>query len=233
MNSTGQKVAAAFVKARKGMTTTVTKDAKGNFGRYATLAAVMEAITTEFANNGLALVQEVTVGELGVMVGCAIIHESGETITFEPLGPVPLAQRTAQGIGSAITYARRYQLTAICGLAPDDDDGQEATKGAQNGRAPSNHTAPPPKTQQPPSTPVEEADSDGPTEEELEILSEWSGGIDAQKWAVAEGYCKNEHEARNSFKGVVERQFGGKFTTGNQHQVLLAFLRDQLEKVEA
>jgi len=43
---------------------------------------------------------------------------------------LPVSQRNAQAVGSAITYARRYALAAICGIAPDDDDGQTATNHA-------------------------------------------------------------------------------------------------------
>jgi hypothetical protein len=41
---------------------------------------------------------------------------------------VPAAKQDPQGYGSALTYARRYSLMAACGIAPEDDDGNAASK---------------------------------------------------------------------------------------------------------
>mgnify|MGYP001263543525 CR=1 FL=1 len=126
-------IAAAFVKARAAIGGTVGKDAKGNFGRYATLAAITDAITEPLAKNGLAVIQEAELDETGVTVLTTLLHESGATMQFAPL-TMPLTDRKPQAVGSAITYGRRYALAAVCGLAPDDDDGQaaqDATKPTQ------------------------------------------------------------------------------------------------------
>jgi hypothetical protein len=123
-------IAAAFVKARGAMDATVTKDAKGNYGKYATLAAIVEATAEHLAKHGLAVIQEASLLDSGVMIETWLIHESGATIQFAPL-TMPLAQRTPQAVGSATTYGRRYALAAICGLAPDDDDGQAAEDAAK------------------------------------------------------------------------------------------------------
>lgn len=131
----GKSAAAALVKARAAIGSTVTKDARANYGKYATLAAVMEAITPALAANGLALVQEAELDDAAVTMAATLIHESGETVEFAPL-TMPLgSQRTPQAVGSAMTYGRRYQLTALFGLAPDDDDGEAASKTPQNGRS--------------------------------------------------------------------------------------------------
>lgn len=158
-------ISAAFVKARKEMGATVAKDAKGNYGKYATLAAIVEATTDVLAANGLAIIQEARADEQGLIVDTWLVHESGATMQFASL-PMPLTNRTAQAVGSAITYARRYQLAAVCGLAPDDDDGQAATNAqdarratqqrpALNGTAQPHHAAPRP------TTPASEDDSNG------------------------------------------------------------------------
>jgi hypothetical protein len=141
MIASGKAVAAAWVSARAAIGGTVAKDAKANYGKYATLAAVMDAITPALAANKLAITQEAELDDAAVTVAATVLHESGETIEFMPL-TMPYAQRTAQGVGSAITYARRYQLTAIFGLAPDDDDGQAAQPHTAPVRAAtSQHTA--------------------------------------------------------------------------------------------
>src|SRR5690554_1790545 len=99
----GKAAAAALVKARAAMKATVMRDAKANYGSYATLAAVMEAITPALVENGLALVQEAELGDGCITVGATLLHESGESIEFTPLS-LPLGnQRTPQAAGSAIT----------------------------------------------------------------------------------------------------------------------------------
>lgn len=169
MKVNGKAAAAAFVKARAAIGATVTKDAKANYGRYATLAAVMEAITPALAANGLALVQEAQLMQDSVEMDATLVHESGETIEFVTLA-MPLGnQRTAQAVGSAMSYGRRYQLTALFGLAPDDDDGEAASKTPQNGRstpATSYPTAGAAKTQQRPATqPTAHVDDAPPVDE--------------------------------------------------------------------
>ena len=118
MIASGKAVSAAWVAARAAIGGTVAKDGKANYGKYATLAAVMDAITPALAANKLAIVQEAELNDSAVTVAATLLHESGETIEFVPL-TMPTAQRTAQAVGSAITYARRYQLVGIFGLAPE------------------------------------------------------------------------------------------------------------------
>lgn len=127
-------VASAFVKARGEMNATVTKDKKGNFGDYATLAALVEASAAPLAKHGLAIIQEASIDEGGVTVATWLVHESGSVIEFAPLTML-LTDRKPQAVGSAITYARRYQLASVCGLAPDDDDGQAAQDGETNAKS--------------------------------------------------------------------------------------------------
>jgi hypothetical protein len=55
------------------------------------------------------------------------VHESGEQLSAGILS-VPAAKQDPQGYGSALTYARRYSLMAACGIAPEDDDGNAASK---------------------------------------------------------------------------------------------------------
>lgn len=155
----GKAVASAFVKARATIGATVTKDTKGNYGKYASLAAVMEAITPALSANGLALVQETERDDNGMItVSATILHESGETLEIIPL-TLPVAKPDAQAAGSAITYARRYQLTAAFGIAPDDDDGQAAS--VQPARpakpAPQRNGTPPAAPEPPADNPFEDA----------------------------------------------------------------------------
>jgi hypothetical protein len=61
------------------------------------------------------------------MIETMFIHESGEMLECGILH-VPANKQDAQGYGSALTYARRYSLMAACGIAPEDDDGNVASR---------------------------------------------------------------------------------------------------------
>jgi hypothetical protein len=129
----GTKIATAFVKAQKAFGPAL-KSAinpafhkNGRGGRYADLAACVEAVIDALHNNGIALIQQTSDCADGVIVETVLIHESGEIITSGKLH-VPAAKQDPQGYGSALTYARRYSLMAACGIAPEDDDGNAASR---------------------------------------------------------------------------------------------------------
>ncbi len=94
--------------------------------KYATLSDVWDACRAQLSSAGLAIVQLIEpAGEKAVCVVTMLVHESGEWIRSRVI--VPVSKPDAQGFGSAITYARRYALSAMVGVAPDDDDGNAAT----------------------------------------------------------------------------------------------------------
>lgn len=94
--------------------------------RYATLDSCLSATRPALAKHGLVVVQEASVSARGVTVTTRLLHESGEVLTATPLTAVP-KDYGPQGIGSCITYLRRYSLSALLSIAADeDDDGNEA-----------------------------------------------------------------------------------------------------------
>lgn len=97
--------------------------------RYATLTALREAMRPVFAQHGLSVVQ--AAGESGG-IETTILHASGQWITAAGMTMRP-GKDDPQGIGSLITYARRYGLAAAVGLVADeDDDANAATAGKAN-----------------------------------------------------------------------------------------------------
>lgn len=95
---------------------------------YANLADVSAKVLPLLADHGLSFSAKPTVDESGRFVLHYLLrHTSGETDS----GLYPLANGTPQQVGSAITYARRYALLAVTGVAPDtdDDDGAAAEQG--------------------------------------------------------------------------------------------------------
>ena len=120
-------LAAALAKAQGAMKGAVKDSANPFFkSKYADLASVVEAIRSAFSANGLSYVQTVQSSDLDeVRVETMILHSSGEWISCGVLA-LPVSKNDAQGYGSALTYARRYSLSAAVGVAPEDDDGNAA-----------------------------------------------------------------------------------------------------------
>lgn len=100
--------------------------------KYADLGAVLEAILPALNRAGLSLVQSPSYDGSLVGVTSILLHESGEwmeaTLHMKPVKMDP------QGIGSCITYARRYAALAIAGAAPEDDDGNAASAAQDRGQ---------------------------------------------------------------------------------------------------
>tara|TARA_R110000868_G_scaffold351431_1_gene612692 strand:+ start:320 stop:973 length:654 start_codon:yes stop_codon:yes gene_type:complete len=123
-----KELATALAKAQGAIKGAVKDSANPFFkSKYADLASVVEAIRSAFAANGLSYVQSVEPSDKDeVRVETTILHSSGEWIGCGVLA-LPVSKVDAQGYGSALTYARRYSLSAATGVAPEDDDGNAAT----------------------------------------------------------------------------------------------------------
>lgn len=114
------------------------KDATNPFTRsnYATLNSVMESCRDELLTHGIWLTQlpcpapvELGAGHIGLET--RLIHaESGQWISS--MAVIPLPKNDPQGMGSAITYARRYSLCAMLGIVTEDDDGEGAKIGSKS-----------------------------------------------------------------------------------------------------
>lgn len=91
---------------------------------YASLAAVLNAIRQPLAKQGISLIQTISTEPGSVTITTSLIHASGEWISADV--SVALANNaTAQAVGSATTYLRRYSALSMCGVAGDDDDAEE------------------------------------------------------------------------------------------------------------
>ena len=130
-----KELATALAKAQ-GVMHGAVKDSANPFfkSKYADLASVVEAIRSAFAANGLSYIQSVEPSDKDeVRVETTILHSSGEWIGCGVLA-LPVSKADAQGYGSALTYARRYSLSAAVGVAPEDDDGNAATIAKPNAK---------------------------------------------------------------------------------------------------
>lgn len=145
-----KEISAALVRAQKEFGPALKTSSNPHFrSKYADLSACVEAVIDGLNNNGIFLMQPTHLCEDGVIVETLFIHESGEQMSAGKLH-VPAAKQDPQGYGSALTYARRYALMAACGIAPEDDDGNAATKKPPAEAKPPAPPVPPPKAEKPP-----------------------------------------------------------------------------------
>ena len=89
--------------------------------KYADLADIVAVVLPKLAEHGLAWVTTPTFTVNGFVLAYELRHEGGESITGEWPLPDPSAA-SSQQMGSAVTYGKRYALSAVTGIAPDDDD---------------------------------------------------------------------------------------------------------------
>ena len=134
----GKQVFAALVKAQKAFGPALKDKTNPAFrSKYADLGACIEAVIDALNAAGIALIQRQHPHDGGVCVETVFLHESGESYSAGML-TVPAAKQDPQGYGSALTYARRYSLMAACGIAPEDDDGNAASRKPANDTNPAN-----------------------------------------------------------------------------------------------
>jgi hypothetical protein len=96
--------------------------------RYASLAAVRNAVIPPLAANGLARLLDCRTTPVGVSVTTHLLHSSGQRMTFGPL-EIPASKLDAQGFGAAETYARRFALLGLACVAGEADaDGDQTER---------------------------------------------------------------------------------------------------------
>lgn len=160
-------IATALAKAQANMGKAIKANKNDHFrSKYADLGNVMDACLPALNEVGIALIQPTGTDERGNFVETILIHgESGEQLSCRV--PLILGKNDMQGFGSAVTYARRYGLMAMAGIAPEDDDGNAAAASAPKGK-------PAPKPQENPNEAIERA---------VEYLGEASGIEDLkERW---------------------------------------------------
>jgi hypothetical protein len=113
--------------------------------KYTTLDVLIDTAKPLLQKNGLSYLQSCSGDGQNIIVTTLLMHSSGEWVESDPL-TLKADKATAQGAGSAITYARRYALAAALGLASDEDDDGNGAEGNGNKKSQK-------PTQQPNNTP--------------------------------------------------------------------------------
>ena len=135
------KLAQALVQVQKTELFALTDKENPFFkSRYADLSSVWSAIRKPLTDNGLSIVQTMDIADKeSVIIETTLLHASGEYISGRLL--ITPEKFNPQGVGSAITYGRRYALSAIIGISPEDDDGEGSMHRKKQSTPPSNTPA--------------------------------------------------------------------------------------------
>lgn len=128
MNTSEQinEIATALAKAQGEMKNAPLNKTNPHFkSRYADLAAIRDATVPALSKHGISVTQGTEVIAAGMLLCTRLMHSSGQWI--ESTYPIDADMAKPQAVGSALTYAKRYGLASICGIAADeDDDGNHA-----------------------------------------------------------------------------------------------------------
>jgi ERF superfamily len=126
MDTLPNELAASLAKAQTEMSNPAFDSSNPHFrSKFASLAAVRNAVVPALAKHGVFVTQELTRTDKGVACAVILMHSSG-SFRYAPF-EMPITKDDAQGVASASTYARRYTLQAIaCVVGDHDDDGNAA-----------------------------------------------------------------------------------------------------------
>lgn len=197
------ELAAALAKAQ-GQITPAKYDGQNPHlkNRYTTLAAVWDAIRKPLSDNGLAVVQIVTTEPDGMYLMTRLMHSSGQYI--QAVYPIAAGDgrgvSAAQAVGSALTYARRYSLTALVGVVSDDDDDGNSAGDQKTQRKQQPQQRQPEQPAKPqPSNGNDKQPADPPG---FAVWADWLSGNDAKAWAMTQGKFNGQTHMERGYAKV-------------------------------
>jgi len=197
MNTSEQinEIAAALSKAQ-GQIVPAKYDAQNPHlkSRYTTLASVWDAIRKPLSDNGLAVVQIVTTEPDGMYLLTRLMHSSGQFVqaTYPIAAGDSRGVSAAQAVGSALTYARRYSLTALVGVVSDDDDDGNSAADPHTLR----RFQPQPQRQPEQSSSAGKQPQDPPG---FSVWADWQSPADAIQWGLSQGVFAHQKHASNAY----------------------------------
>ena len=121
-------IAPALVAAQAQIRFAVKDSTNPHFkSKYANINSTVDAIKPALNDNGIAFIQSLSPSDDGKLhLTTRLLHSSGEWL--EDTAVCPLQKQDAQGVGSCVSYLRRYSLTSMLGLYSEDDDGNSASE---------------------------------------------------------------------------------------------------------
>jgi hypothetical protein len=125
-----KQIAEALVSAQKEIRFAAKDSTNPHFkSKYANINSVIEAVKKPLNDNNIAILQSLSPSDDNKLhLTTRLLHSSGEWI--EDTAVCPIQKQDPQGLGSAISYIRRYSISSLCALYADDDDGQSAALNA-------------------------------------------------------------------------------------------------------
>lgn len=177
------KAQAMFINPPRNKTVTVRTQGSGTYEfSYATFDAILDAVRKPLAENELSIVQAVDASGDKPRVVTTLLHSSGQWISSSL--PLLLDRPGNQAFGSALTYQKRYGLTALLAIAADEDDDANGADGNSIERRterqptpPQVKTAPPPNVPAPPVTAAARW-----TDEAIRALKAMTTGQQVAEW---------------------------------------------------
>ena len=125
-----KNIATALVKAQKAFAPALKNAINPHFkSKYVDLASCVNAVIDALNDNGIFLFQTTTEHTNGILCETSFLHESGERLDCGKLF-FPAPKNDPQGFMSCLTYIRRASLMSATGQAPEDDDGNIASRPA-------------------------------------------------------------------------------------------------------
>ena len=172
--------AIADLIAAQGACDPVLKDATNPHFRskYASLSSCVDSCKEAFHTHNFALLQSNGHDEYGQYVKTELLHTTGAS--WGSVVYLVLSKQDMQGLGSAITYARRYGLLGMVGLAPEDDDG--------------NASVAPPKPAPKPAAQAPQKPAQTHSAPPLMDIDKWQVWVVDQKRAL--DYCSEKYQLK-------------------------------------
>ena len=173
MSEAINEIASALAKAQGVMDnphknkTVKIKSEKGQYDfSYATLDSIIDTIRKPLSDNAIVFMQTVRKDGGSLELVTTLAHASGQWISSTL--PIEPQQRGPQALGSAISYVKRYALSAMLGLAADEDDDANTSEGNHVQSAPRK----PANTQQPAQRPFDAGKQDAALKQSQERTAE-------------------------------------------------------------
>lgn len=137
---THSNIFAAFCEAQASFGEVV-KSSKGHKGKYAPLDAVLAAIVPALNECGLILSQPTVIEGNALLVETRIVHAAtGECMSC--MYPVGELGKPHQEMGASLSYAKRYSVLSLCGVAPENEDDADNRESTPTARKISQQAAP-------------------------------------------------------------------------------------------